>query len=342
MSEVWLGDLIQAWQALSADGERSRQVAALMGFGLPTAVRPAPARAQARAAFPPQRPDPAEPVRGTERGPVSGTSASAPASAQRGTPAAARQVTFQRNLRPAGVDVGLRTTGEDPVRAGSTPGAAAGLLPPEPAGRPVPPPLLPLLPARVTPGIVAGAVATDAGDGALDVDALTELVARRHFDQPIPRVVRASLFRSVQLLLDRSPAMAPFARDVTEVARLVRSVVGHDVETVSFSGRPQDRLPRGGNRYVPPRPGTPVLAFTDLGIGQPPGYLRPDAREAWPPLAEALLRRGSELVAFVPYPRSRWPALDGLVRMIPWDTTTSPADVTRAVGRILGGPRGRS
>ena len=126
------------------------------------------------------------------------------------------------------------------------------------------------------------------------------------------------------------------------MARLVRSVVGHDVEEVSFSGRPQDRLPRGGARYAPPRPGTPVLAFSDLGIGQPPGYLRPDAGDVWPPLAEVLLRRGSELVAFVPYPRSRWPALDGQVRMIPWDTTTSPADVTRAVGRILGGPRGRS
>ena len=44
MSDVWLGDVIQAWHALGADGEQARQVAALLGFSLP-AARPGPARA---------------------------------------------------------------------------------------------------------------------------------------------------------------------------------------------------------------------------------------------------------------------------------------------------------
>jgi hypothetical protein len=224
---------------------------------------------------------------------------------------------------------------------GAGPPGRAGPLPAEPARRTEPLPLLSLLPARVTSGILTGAVATDAGDGPPDVDALTELVAQRRFEEAVPRIVRASLFRGVQLLLDRSPAMTPFARDVTELAQLVRLIVGHDVEEVSFADHPLDRLPRDGTEYAPPRPGTPVLALSDLGIGQPPGHLRADAGDSWPPLAELLRRRGSELVVFVPYPRSRWPVLPG-VRMIPWDTTTSPADVTRAVGRILGGPRGRA
>jgi hypothetical protein len=193
----------------------------------------------------------------------------------------------------------------------------------------------------VTPGILTTSIATDAGDGMPDVDALIELVVQRSFAEPIPRIVRASLFRGVQLLLDRSPAMAPFARDVTELAAMVRSVVGHHVEEIGFSGHPQNRLPAWRDAYVPPRPGTPVLALSDLGIGQAPGHLRPDARTTWLPLADMLLRRGSPLVVLVPYPRSRWPALGYRVRMIPWDTTTSPADITRAVGRVLGGPRGR-
>lgn len=336
MSDVWLGDLVQAWHSLGTDGERARQVAALMGFTLP-AARPPSARDQARTTSPPERPRPPESTQGTERGPVRPGYSPAPAPARRDISEPARPVTYRRNLRPAGVDVGLRTPPGDVV-----PGAA-GVLPPErPDGGVVSLPLLPLLPARVTAGIVTKAVATDAGDGPPDLDALTELVAQRRFGAPVPRVVRASLFRGVQLLLDRSPAMAPFARDVTELARLVRLVVGHSVEELRFSGAPQDLLPRDGTRYAPPRPGTPVLALSDLGIGQPPGYLRPDARDSWPPLAELLRRRGSELVVFVPYPRSRWPALGDGVRMIPWDITTSPADVTRAVGRILGGPRGRS
>jgi hypothetical protein len=338
VSDVWLGDVIQAWHALGADGEagpeasreQARQVAALLGFSLP-AARAAPARA-------PSAPGPiVSPAtrQDTERVPSSRPSAPAPSVVRRGPAEPARPVTFRRNLRPAGVDVGVRTP------PGADVPGSVDVLQAEPARRTKPLPLLPLLPARVTPGILTGAVATDAGDGPPDVDALVELVARRRFSEAVPRIVRASLFRGVQLLLDRSPAMSPFARDVTELAQLARLVVGHDVKAISFADHPLDRLPRDGTRYAPPRPGTPVLALSDLGIGQPPGHLRADARDSWPPLAEMLRRRGSELVVFVPYPRSRWPVLPG-VRMIPWDTTTSPADVTRAVGRILGGPRVRS
>lgn len=335
MSDVWLGDLIQAWRALGADGERARQVAALMGFDLPV-TRAAPDRDPVRIPSPPPVPDPVQTKPGTERVPDRPASSVAPALVRRDVPEPARPVTYRRNLRPAGVDIGVRTP-PGAVAAGS-----ADVLPPAPARRTDPLPLLPLLPARVTPGIVTGAVATDAGDGPPDVDALTERVAQRRFGEAIPRIVRASLFRGVQLLLDRSPAMVPFERDVTELARLVRLVVGHDIEEVSFSGRPQDRLPGDGPRYAPPRPGTPVLALSDLGIGRAPGHLRLDTRTSWPPLGELLRRRGSELVVFVPYPPSRWPALGGGIRMIPWDTATSPAAVTRAVGRILGGPRGRA
>ncbi len=332
MSDVWLGDVIQAWHALGADGEQARQVAALLGFSLP-AARPTPARD--RAAAPPEHTRPVTTRPDTIRRPSPRPSVPAPSAVRHDPAEPARPVTFRRNLRPAGVDVGLRTPPEAEASG------RAGLLPAEPARRTGPLPLLSLLPARVTPGILTGTVATDAGDGPPDVDALVELVARRRFDEAVPRVVRASLFRGVQLLLDRSPAMAPFARDVTELAQLTRLIIGHDVEEISFADHPLDRLPRDGTQYAPPRPGTPVLALSDLGIGRSPGHLRPDALDVWPPLAGLLRRRGSELVVFVPYSRSRWPVLPG-IRMVPWDITTSPADVTRAVGRILGGPRGRS
>ena len=334
---MWLGDLIQAWHTLAVDGEQARHVAGLMGFSLPAdmGIQGYQPPGLGRLTLPAEPVVPTAPGPGTGRGRPSARSVPEPAPAQPGTPASARSLTFRRHLRPAGVDVGLR------AQPGTVVPGSAELLPPEPAQRSAPLPLLPLLPARVTPGILTASIATDAGDGIPDVDALVELVVQRRFDEAIPRVVRASLFRGVQLLLDRSPAMAPFARDVTELARLVRSVVGQNVEEISFSGSPHDRLPHGGASYALPRPGTPVLALSDLGIAHPPGFLRPDAHTTWRPLAELLLHRGSHLVAFVPYPRLRWPALGDCVRMIPWDTTTSPADVTRAVGWILGGPRGR-
>jgi hypothetical protein len=336
-ADVWLGDLIRAWRTLEVGGEEARRVAELMGFGL----RAAPAAQDDAAPGPDRGTDssenavPAQPGAATARGPVGVGSGPRPAPAQADTRVSAQRITFRRNLRPAGVDVGLH------VQPGADALDRAHLLPVEAARRTTPLPLLPLLPTWVTPGILTASIATDAGDGRPDVDALVELIAQRRFDVAIPRFVRASLFRGVQLLLDRSPAMIPFARDVTELARMVRSVVGHNVEEISFSGAPQDLLPSATKSYAPPRPGTPVLALSDLGIGQAQGYLRPDASTTWPPLAEMLHRRGSPLVALVPYPRSRRPALGDWVRMIPWDTTTSPADVTRAVGRVLGGPRGR-
>jgi hypothetical protein len=335
--DVWLGDLIQAWRSLEVDDEEARQVAELIGFRLRAATvrRGGQVRRPDRGTSPAEPAEPAGPDQATARGPASGSTTPGPAPVPAGTSEPARSLTFRRHLRPPGVDVGLRG------QSGADPPGSTDLLPPRAAKRAEPLPLLPLLAARVTPGILTASIATDAGDGTPDVDALVELVAQRRFEEAIPHVVRASLFRGVQLLLDRSPAMTPFARDVTELARMVRSVVGHNVEEISFSGHPQNRLPPGGDSYAPPRPGTPVLALSDLGIGQAQGYLRPDARTTWSPLGEMLLRRGSQLVALVPYPPARWPALGGSVRMIPWDTTTSPADVTRAVGRILGGPRGR-
>jgi hypothetical protein len=199
---------------------------------------------------------------------------------RRDTPEPARQVTYRRHLRPSGVDVGVRTS------PGADQPDDAGTLPAEPARRPAgqaAPLPLPLLSARVTPGIVATAVATDAGDGPPDVDALTERVAQRRFGEAIPRRVRASLFRGVQLLLDRSPAMAPFERDVTELARLVRLVVGHDVEEVSFAGRPQDVLPGPGT----PRRGRarrywPSATSGSAGPRASCGWIPGPAGRGWP------------------------------------------------------------
>jgi hypothetical protein len=331
-ADVWLGDLIQAWRALAVAEEEADKVARLMGFGLPAVTVSEggqvliPSHGSSAA-------EPAAPARPAQGRASRGAKPEA-VPAHSGAPEATERLAFRRNLRPVQVDIGLR------AEPGSDTGESNDLLAAKSPRRSGPLPLLPLLPTRITPGILTGCISTDAGDGMLDVDALVELAAQRRFEEAIPRVVRASLFRGVQLLLDRSPAMTPFARDVTELARTIRSVIGHNVEEFSFSGHPLHQALPGTALYAPPRPGTPVLALTDLGIGQAPGYLRPDADTTWPSLAELLLRRGSELVALVPYPRSRWPALGGYVHMIPWDAATSPADVTRAVGRILGGPRG--
>src|SRR5262249_15269778 len=117
---------------------------------------------------------PSDASRPTPRGPVSGPSETRPAAPgldRPGTSERRASVTYLRNLRPVRIDLGLT---ERP--------AAGEPLPAEDATARPSLPLIPLLDPLVTPAIVSTMVATDAGDGAIDVASLTDLVAVRRFD----------------------------------------------------------------------------------------------------------------------------------------------------------------
>jgi hypothetical protein len=199
---------------------------------------------------------------------------------------------------------------------------------------------------RLTPSLVGAMVATDAGDGRLDIERLVRHLAARDFPRQLPVLPRPSLFRGVQLLVDVGTAMVPFRRDVAVLADLVTVVVGRaSVDRQYFADSPLNGIGPGARwtwyeRYVPPAPGTPVLVVSDLGIGGPLGNTARSTPEEWAALVDVLGRRGSPLVALVPYPRSRWPGeLVGRLPIVAWDRRTSLTHVRRAVGRVLGGPR---
>lgn len=309
-AEVGVGDVVRAFAAVRPDGEHTtRAVAALLGFGLHDSpvrlpdVLPAP---------PPDEPDPEPEERDAGPAPDDGV---------------------VEQLTPVSYDLdGPETTprwqAAQPIEALSADVAAAAL------------PHAPLLAPRSAPALLAAAAATSNEGSVLDVEQLVEVVAAGRPVERLPHVRHRSLVRGVQVLVDHGRGMEPFARDQAELLDDLRRVVGRSaVAVVAFRDAPLRRvLPAGARqwrpRYRPPAPGTPVLALTDLGIGGPSAHSTRSRPSEWLSLATLLARRGSALVALVPYPEHRWPGrLADVAAVLPWDRDTSLVTVLAALRR---------
>lgn len=195
------------------------------------------------------------------------------------------------------------------------------------------PPIEPLLLPHWVRGILSAALSVPLPDGPPDVDRLVEAIARGEAITSIPRRPAPTLRLGVHLLVDRSARMVPFAKDEAWLEWALRRIVGENgVEARRFTGTPlrvvTDRAGRDGDASSPPVPGRPVLALTDLGIARP--MFDADWTDAgdWLELERVLARVGCPLIAFVPYPPSRWPpTLAAELTIVQWDRVTSAATV---------------
>lgn len=182
-------------------------------------------------------------------------------------------------------------------------------------------------------GILSAALATRAEDGPLDTARLIEVFARGEVLQRIFCVGWPTLRRGVQLLVDRSEAMMPFAEDQEQLLRAIQLVAGIDKTTVlGFAGSPQRGTGEGPITdwiaYQPPPPGTLVVLISDLGIGRGRSSGERADVDEWCTFALDIKRAGCRLVAFVPYAKQRWPSeLQPLLTMIPWDRSTTATTV---------------
>lgn len=207
----------------------------------------------------------------------------------------------------------------------------------------------PLFDPRWVRALLSSSLATFSETGPLDVARLVRGVARGTPWRSVPRRPWPTLGRGVQVLVDRGDAMLPFAADQDGLLEKLRLVVGRDLlEVLRFDGCPGRGAGAGPRRvwkpyfeHHRPRPGVAVLALTDLGIAERGFGARPVRPDEWRAFAEELHRSGCPLLAFVPYGRERWPAeLTGVLKILPWDRTTSVRTVRRAIGKALAAPRG--
>jgi hypothetical protein len=197
---------------------------------------------------------------------------------------------------------------------------------------------VPLLEPGWTRAIISSALSTASDDGALNIDEIVDTIANLRPLLQLPRQPLPTMRRGVQILLDRSPALAPFARDQDWLTDEVLRIGGTDrVRVLDFHACPTrphtDDLGMDEPTYSPPAPGTAVLVVTDLGIGRPRGWNDWADEAEWLNFAAILRKAGCPLVAMVPYPPARWPlAIARDIAILQFDRPTTASVVRRVVG----------
>ncbi|WNG17698.1 hypothetical protein [Cystobacter fuscus] len=189
--------------------------------------------------------------------------------------------------------------------------------------------LEPLFEPALTRNLLTAALQTERNAELIDLEKIIVQLSRGEplYNLPVERL--PTLSKGVQVLVDKSEAMLPFSRDQKELLVQLRRVIGFErVQVDVFNGLPEHVLTRSGSRLVSPLPGTPVLLLTDLRVGGS-AYSKANARvEDWLVFARRLAQRGCPVVAFVPYPPSRWPTpLRHVIRIVQWDRRTTVAQV---------------
>ena len=352
-SNIWLGDLARALQAVEPTPDRRELVADLLGLG-PGTPRPTPAGAAASPGPTPglgssSGPEPAaqpsskvgrEPEAGSapepapgpssrvdlEPGPAPGPGAGEP------TPPVPPPVLLNEELPLLvpldGDPIPRRWVWRGPTLAELRPGQLAPRIP-----------FSPLL-APYSAEVVLRSVASRwVRDGPVDTDGLVQILARGQPVRALPRRPVATLRFGTQVLVDLGRGMEPFIDDQGAVLDQLAAITGRNGLSVRyFQYRPLSGVSETGHSgpspYLPPPPGTRVLVLSDLGLGGSADDVRRATRAEWESFGHLLSRHGCQAAALVPLPPRRWPGW--LVRLFPlvsWDRRTTAGEAARRMGR---------
>ena len=331
LSEINLGDYIRACEELAAERETRIAIAGLLGLAAPEQAPPA-ARQGAAETVPHSRepmpaPEAVPPLPGNLEIPVG--EVASPGTEQKPVPIDEDAPAIPADLTELErVQMDASIQGLQNIPADGPSGAA--------------PEMTPLFEPLQTRTLLSRALARLAASGPLDLDRVIQRCAKRDFLADLPRKTQPVLSFGVQLLVDRGDAMTVFAQDQARLETSMRALVGKSkIQVLSFERFPSRAGSGGKRRWQPyeeqiPPPGTVVALLTDLGIGRAAWLAAPAATRQWRAFADRLRQRGCPVVAFVPYPSSRWP--DDLKRgitMIQWDRPTRISAIRASVGRGL-------
>ena len=230
--EVWLGDVVHAWQALGATSTAERSlVAELFGFHLDLNAAPAEI-------------DAAPALKDTAEQPRSGlVEPPRPPDDDAHVQSASGAIEDEELVVPLAPALHLDAAPTAPAWRVE----AVQLQSERPEHIEFAPTPEPLFASRWTRAIVGAICSTPSEDGPFDIDTLVERLARCEAIAELPRERVATLRRGIQLLVDHGESMMPFMRDVEEVSRRILEVVGRDRTHVAhFSAFPEDGAGPGG------------------------------------------------------------------------------------------------
>ncbi len=151
-----------------------------------------------------------------------------------------------------------------------------------------------------------------------DVATITQILGRGELLQRIPRLQRRRWGQDLLVILDRSERLMPFHDDQHHVVRRLRAlfprrrvqmaIMDGDVDDIDAFDHHGEPVP-----FKVPRPGTAVLALTDLGCLAP----RPEPiRRHWRVFGDRLAHGGCRPTVLNPAPACLW-AREG-VGLAPW------------------------
>jgi hypothetical protein len=251
-----------------------------------------------------------------------------------------------------------------PVQVVVGPGESAAALPPAASASPPPEPD-PLFAPTQRRAILTAAITTFVGEGRLDIPTIVRATVSQRPLPRLPRLLRGTVRRGVQVLVDRSSAMVPFWRDEDQIVGQLRSLLGRGrLEVLTFRGfplaiedpadvvrndedqtplddtveDPQADAPSALPRWRPPRRGTPVLIVSDFAIGASVDDEDWVPVSRWFRFAEDLRGLGCSVVGLIPYGRSRWPSgLSRRISCIAWSERTTAGTVRRTIRRLWAG-----
>ena len=318
--QIWLGELIRCWEALApADDNTRKTLAGLIGLEWQPPVDQR--GTEATPAPEPELPPPVEPSAAPPPQPVT-------------------QLPEEPPPNPQASELPRVAIEEEAQLQAAEWDAVEVLNPPQPHNRQYNNQLPPLFRPLWSRTIVTTLASRRLPIGFVDAERLVSTMAAARPVERIPRQPRWTTMKGVQLLLDKTPGMAPFMSDQAALAALFDDCVGGEaLERLHFFDSPLRGVVIGGKKaaYRPPQPGVPVVAVTDLGLGAPESHFNRAAPGEWLSLVQLLAARDSTLTILLPWPAAAAdPGLQRCTAIVEWDRSTSATLVRRLLERICG------
>jgi RNA polymerase sigma factor (sigma-70 family) len=171
--------------------------------------------------------------------------------------------------------------------------------------------------------------------GSIDSNTIALALARPSIVRQLPRHPVVTSRRAVQVLVDVSESMIPFAADCAQLSHALRRAV-RVTQLLEFSGTPLRGVSAGGGLpwrpWRPPPAETTLIVISNLGLITPPLHFSESNLDDWIRFAERARRSQVRVVAFVPHDLRRVRRqLGRLVALVPWDRSTTISTVERAL-----------